>query len=132
MKDRERMEQIDTLMSGLKTGIGKSNFVGTMIQLIGICKINNFEKEEIFQLFQTVLFEAEFDENQNHDYLILFFTLPIIAHPIAFKRKAPVPQRILMPKRQLYSRCSKELNMHYLLLTLFINISISPKQYKNP
>lgn len=72
MKDRERMEQINTLMSGLKQGIGKSKFVGIIIQMIGICKINHFKREEIFELFQKALFEAEFAENQNHDYLAVY------------------------------------------------------------
>ena len=72
MKNIEAERQINTLLSGLKNGIGKSNFVGTMIQMIGICKINKFEREEIVQLFQRALFEAEFDEKQNHDYLAVF------------------------------------------------------------
>lgn len=72
MKNKEVEGQINALMSGLKHGIGKSSFVGTVIQMIGICKINHLENKEMFEVFQKVLFEAEFDENQNHDYLAVF------------------------------------------------------------
>lgn len=71
-KNVEITNQITPLLQGLKNGVGKNKFVGIMIQLIGICKINQFEKEEMFQLFQNVLFEAEFDENQSHDYLAVY------------------------------------------------------------
>lgn len=68
----EITKQIDKLMSGLKNGVGKSSFVGIIIQIIGICKIYNLENKEIFYLFQKVLFEAEFSENENHDYLAVY------------------------------------------------------------
>lgn len=72
MKDIEIKRQINALMTGLKNGIGKSNFVGIIIQMIGICKINSFQKEQVFELFQRALFEAEFAENLNHDYLAVY------------------------------------------------------------
>lgn len=72
MKNSDVEKQISMLLSGLKGAAGKSDFVGLIIQMIGICKVNQCDREEAFDLFQKLLFEIEFDEKQSHDYLAIY------------------------------------------------------------
>lgn len=72
MKNSDTEKQLNMLLSGVKGAAGKSDFVGIIIQMIGICKVNHCEGKEAFDLFQKILFEIEFDEKQLHDYLAIY------------------------------------------------------------
>lgn len=70
--NKKAMEVINPFMKNLSLKANKSVFVGTVIQIIGVCKVNNYSDDEVFDIFQYILYETDFDESVNHDYLSLY------------------------------------------------------------
>lgn len=66
------MHLLNPFVDNLSKKVDKGIFVGTVIQILGICKMNHCTSQEVLEIFQYILYEAEFDERQNHDYLITF------------------------------------------------------------
>lgn len=66
------MQLLSPFVDNLSKKVDKGIFVGTIIQMTGICKLNHCTSQEVLEIFQYVLYQAEFDETQNHDYLITF------------------------------------------------------------
>ena len=56
-------------MENLSSNVDKSVFVGTIIQMIAVCKLKQISDNEGFEIFQNMLFETDFDETITHDYL---------------------------------------------------------------
>lgn len=63
---------IKSFGKSLSSKVDKSVFIGTVIQIIGVCKVNNYSDDEAFDIFQSILYEANFDESMNHDYLSIY------------------------------------------------------------
>ena len=63
---------IKSFGKSLSSKVDKSVFIGTVIQIIGVCKVNNYSDDEAFDIFQSILYEADFDESLNHDYLSIY------------------------------------------------------------
>ena len=69
---KKAMELINPFMKNLSSKVDKSVFVGTIIQMIGVCKLNDCSDEEAFDIFQYILYETDFDEAAGHDYLSVY------------------------------------------------------------
>ena len=70
--NKKAMELINPFMKNLSLKVDKSVFVGTVIQMIGVCKLNDYSDEEAFDIFQYILYETNFDEEASHDYLSIY------------------------------------------------------------
>lgn len=70
--NKKAMEVINPFMKNLSSKVDKSVFVGTVIQIAGVCKLNDYSDKEAFDIFQYILYETDFDESVNHDYLSVY------------------------------------------------------------
>ncbi len=70
--NKKAIQLMNPFMQNLSLKVDKTMFVGTIIQMIGVCKLNNFSDYDAFELFQHILYETNFDETINHDYLSVY------------------------------------------------------------
>lgn len=68
----ELRKLMEPFIEGLSSKTDKSLFVGTVIQLIGLCKFQGCKDSEAFDIFRQLLFETEFDETKSQDYLAVY------------------------------------------------------------
>ena len=59
-------------MENLSSNVDKSVFVGTIIQMISVCKLKQITDNEGLEIFQNMLFETGFDETLAHDYICTY------------------------------------------------------------
>ena len=67
--NKKTMQFMKPFMENLSSNVDKSVFVGTIIQMIAVCKLKQISDNEGFEIFQNMLFETDFDETITHDYL---------------------------------------------------------------
>ncbi len=70
--NKKAMEFINPFLKNLSSKVDKSVFVGTVLQIIGVCKLNDYSDDEAFDIFQYILYETNFDEEVDHDYLSVY------------------------------------------------------------
>lgn len=68
----ELMNLMQPFVKALSSKADKSLFVGTVIQIIGLCKFQGCEDSEALEVFRQLLFETEFDETKPQDYIAVY------------------------------------------------------------
>lgn len=67
--NKKAIQLMSPFVEKLSSKVDKSLFIGTIIQMIGVCKWNNLSDHDAYDIFQHILYETNFDETVNHDYL---------------------------------------------------------------
>lgn len=70
--NKKTMQFMKPFMENLSSNVDKSVFVGTIIQMIAVCKLKQISDNEGFEIFQNMLYETDFDETITHDYLSIY------------------------------------------------------------